>query len=951
MLVGFVATILAGSVALAVDTPQSASNASMAPESPESPESPGSPGSPGSPERASERDQRIEAIDADMRSRDFERRHQAMLRLWADRETFHTWVESATQDPDPEVARRASWVLNRWRRGLLPDTPADVVAKLESSNGVDTVESLMNAGLFEGALVAIDEAITGAMNSGTIDRARASLHRRFPFYVRIAMQSEQLPQLVEILDRLADDATMALACQQLRALVTGESPLELPTSVALMPEQKQKRLDIVLHAAHGDLATAIQLAQAERNPDLLRVCRMLNGQWDVLAQEQVTAANSQPEGSINWYRHWMYALISATRGNVPAIRQQAVTELSKTREDVIPRNSLDSINRIRWQSLAMHGELDAATEILAQLKPDDAAEVLAQASKFEEAFQVLEVDWRNLDTELFRLVQDAIHGEALRAKENRSDDISAELSKLLTVVRILVLTGRDLLAFETLKAVVKQSPDRSAELSAQDYLMQTRLAVIRTVGRLNRDEWISPLLIGPNDSSLPNQTPFLLAQLLGAESETVTALLEAFTKLYPKQTVSERLTSVVTFLNGEPTTGLEQDRDFNKLYESLSEGKRIVRSSGGGISIASASRLNSDFARLFELHGYPELSKRALIQLAIQGDTEAKLKLAMSELNDGSAASARKIFESIWNTIEKRSQDIASIHLSNSDTLTAMKAIHGEAVAAARLGDDEGAEELRQAIQLMTCTPSASLRSSFAEFLVEQSRNEEAAAITKTLLPIAAFAASDDVEFYALARTYDAAASETAPASATAMLDLAIAGTIETTIYYPVYYVSLPAYLHRRMIRNAITIGDQQAVQKHVDELFRLEPIDVDLGEKVLESMRKAGMKELASEILERIYQAGNAHLDAFPLDIGTANNLAWVLALADHRLEDALRFSTRTVFYEPDSTVYRDTLAEVLYRMGRRDEAIAIEKACLLDDPSEWHIHQQIKRFETGEP
>ncbi len=80
-------------------------------------------------------------------------------------------------------------------------------------------------------------------------------------------------------------------------------------------------------------------------------------------------------------------------------------------------------------------------------------------------------------------------------------------------------------------------------------------------------------------------------------------------------------------------------------------------------------------------------------------------------------------------------------------------------------------------------------------------------------------------------------------------------------------------------------------------------------------------------------------------------NNLAWVMSLSDYQLDEALQYAQRAVRCEPDSTVYRDTLAEILFRLNRKEEAIAIEQACLLDDPAEWHVHQQIERFRTKSP
>lgn len=894
------------------------------------------------------------SIELDMRSENFDRRQQAMLRLWSDREAYRPWVEQAALDPDPEVARRANWILDRWRRGLLPDTPRDIAEQLQSSGSSDTIESLLNAGLFEGALVAIDEAINGAASPAILDRAKAALRRRFPFYVRVADQQDQLPQLVEVLDRLADDASMALTYQQLRRLVVEDGAYQLPSASSRWTTAQREKLEVILHAANGDLDAATQRAEKANDAELLRVCRMLNGDWQVLAQEQFAAAGAQAPDSLEWNRHWMYVLIAASRCGETELRNQAVLHLSEPRGDDKELDPSDPINRIRWQSLAMHGELDAAIRILQPLQPNDAAEVLAQASLFPQAFEAIDVDWTRIDSQMSALVKDAVLGEQQEATDSRLS-ASAELARLLAVVRMLIATGRDDLALDALKSVVN-----SPSLGSPDNASATRIEIIRTIGRLNRNEWIGELLIGPSDTTLPGRTQFYLAMAFDSEIETVAALIEAFSRLRPTDSFADRVGDTVAMLDGRvPQAFFRLASDlpqpyspkdgYQALYSAMAESKRVVRTRDGGMSITSVPRLSLDMARIFELHGEAELARRALVRLASEGETEATMKLAEAELNEGRAQVARQLFEAVWRTVEARGRDLSRLNQADADTLTALKAIQGEATAAARLGDLEGADKLTRLIRLMTCTPSAPLRDSFAQYLVEQRMNEAAEAIYKPLLRLAAFASSDGVEFYAVARNYDAAVSETNPEHAVAMLDLAIAGTIETTVFYPAAYVSLPSYLHRRKIRTAVARQDVEEVRAQVEQLFRLDPIDIDLGEKVLEAMREAGMKELALEILERIYQAGNSHLEKFPLDVGMANNLAWVLALSDHRLDDALRLSKRAVFYEPDSTVYRDTLAEVLFRLDRKSEAIAIEKACLLDDPSEWHVHEQIMRFEAS--
>jgi hypothetical protein len=398
-------------------------------------------------------------IESDIRSTDFNRRQQAMLRLWGGRDSYREWVEKAATDADPEVASRAAWVLDRWRRGLLPDTPRDIAERLEGASGPDTIENLLNAGLFAGALIAIDEAISGASSPAIIDRAESAVRRRFPFFVRIAAERNELPQFVSVLDRLARDAPTAFAFQQLNRIVNGADNRPLPSSSKRWTTAQRQRIEVILRAAGDELPKAVELAEASKDAELIRVCRMLSSDWTRMASEQAEAARDQTPDSVAWHRHWMYALMASSRSfksqkadAAPdaiaandAIRAEAVEQLSKSRGPESDVDSQDPINRIRWQSLAMHGELDKAAKILTQLEPTDAAELLAQSGRHTEGFEALGVDWQNLDGALSELVNQAIVGERNHATIN-SEQGSSALIKLLTVVRLLVHVGRDDLA-------------------------------------------------------------------------------------------------------------------------------------------------------------------------------------------------------------------------------------------------------------------------------------------------------------------------------------------------------------------------------------------------------------------------------------------------------------------------------------------------------------------------
>jgi tetratricopeptide (TPR) repeat protein len=87
-----------------------------------------------------------------------------------------------------------------------------------------------------------------------------------------------------------------------------------------------------------------------------------------------------------------------------------------------------------------------------------------------------------------------------------------------------------------------------------------------------------------------------------------------------------------------------------------------------------------------------------------------------------------------------------------------------------------------------------------------------------------------------------------------------------------------------------------------------------------------AGDMPQAVEWLEEV-------LDEFPDDIGALNDLGYLWADQNVKLQRAHRMIRQAVEGDPDNAAYRDSLGWVLYRSGRVDEAIVeLEQAAALD-------------------
>jgi tetratricopeptide (TPR) repeat protein len=136
-----------------------------------------------------------------------------------------------------------------------------------------------------------------------------------------------------------------------------------------------------------------------------------------------------------------------------------------------------------------------------------------------------------------------------------------------------------------------------------------------------------------------------------------------------------------------------------------------------------------------------------------------------------------------------------------------------------------------------------------------------------------------------------------------------------------------------------------------------IEKYDADHGSsEVREVLREArlvlanlyvtqGDAARAEEYLEQV-------LDEFPDDVSAMNDLGFLWAEQDRRLERACRMIRKAVEADSDNVAYRDSLGWVLYRLGRFQEAAAELEKAAASDPSEGEILEHLgdARLKAGQ-
>jgi len=113
------------------------------------------------------------------------------------------------------------------------------------------------------------------------------------------------------------------------------------------------------------------------------------------------------------------------------------------------------------------------------------------------------------------------------------------------------------------------------------------------------------------------------------------------------------------------------------------------------------------------------------------------------------------------------------------------------------------------------------------------------------------------------------------------------------------------------------------------------------------ETYEANGNDEAADRERQRIGETLKRTLANPDADSGTLNALAWYCATADMYLEESLQAAERAAKAEPESTAVLDTLAEVYFRLGRKDDALATINRAISIDPEDNYLKTQRDRFE----
>ncbi len=898
----------------------------------------------------------LRSIETALSSSKFADRQHAMWLLGENPDKTASLVQQAKRSFSPEVAARAEWIEKAWQRGILFGEDG---GDLAYGMGASRPDLLLDQGHFDAVLFDLGATADGQSYREVKSKVANLLLTRFASVAQRALESQQLSKLVEIIDVVAESRELAVCRLQLLQWMGADLKVK-----GLLPEcakdwaadQRDEVMVLLLYQA-GEVEEAIAQARRLVNKQSLNSCLILESRWNELADEAMIVVNDSEAGSEAFTQAWSRILIAADRSGNQELRREAIETLS---EGVLDES--DKVRGMRWRSLAMHGQIEAALVIADQQRIASSIDLSLAASRPERTFALLGHPLELVDSQYAEWVDQALKRQKASQKlGGLSRFVCPEVEKLMQLINCLSAVGRDDVAFviakrfcERWKVEISDSSDSS---ESSDSIASIRKSLVEQLSPVIRKQWIEKLVLVGNSNGDPNKLApsdkFLLADSISdCDFTTLSLLLDAVRGLQESETLSDQLAAVCQIARGNTYAGVNVDKVLESMMAIINQ-----RFDAPRWKAQVPGPFLKDVYGLLLKHGRHELAGAYLHQHAGQGGVDAMLRLAESELSTGSMAKAKELFLQIETLAGRRKATAQRSTLGSVGVweVAKVKALVGRLVCARRIGDQTLATSLKNKLEVILCSPSLEFRMEIASYLREYGETDLATQVYKALVPIAALPSdymqttSGKVSLYDVTLKYVLTIEKEQPSEAARLFDIAVIGMVDSRGYLARAYVALPLMIQEWRLQAAVSAKDRDTAVESVQRILELDPLDISFSEEQLPLMRMAGMEQIADTVLDQIVDAGVDHAERFSYDAMTCNNVAWVAAKNQRRLNDALDLATLAVRAEPESTTYRDTLAEILFLLGRKEEALQIEQACLLDDPGQWHLHEQIKKFANG--
>ncbi len=847
---------------------------------------------------------------------DFKVRENASRQLWQAGAAAESSLEKAAKNPDPEVARRARELLDKFRWGIYPDTPADIVALIrayQSSEGnprLDVLQKLLDSG--EPGLHAVRKIASAEKDEDQRKMLGDLVANKLPSDFFLAVTEGKYEQFERLLELGHENKFVGHTPYAAYWLLRGKLPERIALFRARLSEHPEDnwlaQALTYLHRANGDLIAARKAAEKCNRLDLLEGILYELGDWKALAAK----GTLHFAGADNPAEKWAYRAAFARLAGEKKEFEDAVRELRACGQGKADRDLLQFV---------------AAKGLLLNDRPADGLELLRSLPKHRDVL---------FDILCARL--DFAGALDLAVKEVSTDKEVPRLD--LARARLLYWLGEKEgeALFDRYSKRIKDGVDpQYVELLLKEELR---------AGLKDRAfaHAAKALTVAPpknrNDLNSNALAQLYLPQLFGQQA----SIAEVWWFVLRRQFEDESPAAVLVRLRN-----LMEGRIAAKDVRAWIETDQARHAASPRIENPT-EKLQAKRAALAEgaiLAGLDELASSLL--------RESDSHEALLRLGDLFAAKKRwdkaaSCYRQAWTKRIKRDTD-----LERSQALVGEQAhnplplyLAGDALV--RAGQKKEGQKLIEQAHWVPFA-EAEVRDTFLRTLTERGHKEAARRETELMLRMSepnsneSAAASRRLALTAWARKDYLRAAEG--------LEKAIMRCFNPYISFVdnAAYVNAPAQLHQLRASASLAAGKLDEALKHMGLALTHSPGFVELAIALVPELEGRGHKKEATDLFHRCYETCEKVCRNYPSCSWAHNSVAWLCACCRRNLDRALRHAEKAVELAPTHAGYLDTLAEVHFQRGDKEKAIALQKRAIELNPKKVYFQKQLKRLEAGDP
>jgi predicted Zn-dependent protease len=836
----------------------------------------------------------------------FSVRENASKKLWAAGAAAEAALEEALKSDDAEVVRRARDILDKFKWGIYPDTPADTVALIrayqsaENHGRLDILQKLLQGG--PAGLQAVLKIVRNEKDANQRRILGGLVSSKLPVSLPQVLENSDYEKFETLLEIGHESEFINHNQYTAYWLLRGkleERIAHFRTRLAKDPAEKRVAKTLAyLYRAKGDLAEARQAAEKAGRADLLEGILYEAADWKALAARPDIAGTADPA------EKWAYrAAFTRLAGDQKAF-ENAVRELRKFAEGGPER---ETSTFVAVKALLLNDRSTDGLDLLHNLRGHETMrfEVLCAQLKYSEAMKLV-------DQKRPAESKEQKHLEVLKARTlyllGDKDNAQALFTRLAEQIKDGVdpFWVNGLLETEYKIGLKDQAFEHGARaLSA------------------------SP----PGEVKIRTQSVYL-PQLFPKQSETAEVWWELLRQRFTEETNAVILKRLRDLMEGKIAA--------KKVKEWIEEADRALSEP------AANARAPQDLVRqrraLAEAAAAAGLDDMALSLLEKADTPETLLRLGDLLAGKKEWAKAAERYRQAWRKNASSNDQLPGA--SHTDPLPLYLA--GDSLVKAGQ-EKEGTKLIEQSHWVLL--GDARARFTFLRALAERGHVEAARRETDLLLRVSepnTYFSGEALRRLALVAAARKDYLKAADGFEQSMLRCLHAST---GFVQAGAYAAVPAQVHQLRAKGLLAAGKLDEAHKHIELALASLPGSVDLPSLLVPELERRGHKKEAAALFERSYEVHAKVCRDYPRCAWAHNSAAWLSACCRRNLDKALEHAQKAIELAPDNAGYLDTLAEVHFQRGDKDKAVALQKRVIELDPRKPYFRKQLKRLEAGDP